>query len=164
MPQYFMVKVDREGDDSGNTKRRTIFRDEGLVGIGWSAFDLREGPATVEAAIQAYEGTKPTNIQNMKRRYIEHFLSISEGDRLVIPMGRSFHIGVARSEWAHRMIEPYVGLDIANTLKVDWCMLPKGPKPFSKREVSAGLQGIMGDRGKTVWPLDAFADEIERRL
>ena len=118
--RYWIVK---------NTVNTTEYVRKGYAAIGWSScvFDKDDKDATIEKIEKEYG-----ELSGRHKGVIRRFLTISEGDIVLVPCYKGFYMGYATGEYKH--LDECVEDDRANVIVVDFIKDKNGEPLFFKRE------------------------------
>lgn len=162
--KYFMIRaMDSREDDF-----REFFGNN-VVAVGWSQVDLSNPSKSVEEIIREadevyYADTDiAPQVRGKKLNEIRRFLSIKDGDFLIIPYYGSIRLAVAKSRFTHKDEPSTISLDLANQLEVQYVASSSSElRTIPRAALSEGLQRRLRVRGSTVSDLSEFGKEIEQ--
>ncbi len=133
MSRYWIVK---------NTVNTTEYVRNGYAAIGWS--NCYFNPHDIEVSINDIED-KYGSLSGRSKGVIRRFLSIAEGDVVIVPCYKGFYIGRATGEYRH--LQEYVDPDDrANVMVVDFEKDGDEPRYFSREGINTALSTKIGSR------------------
>ena len=154
IPSYYLVRAMGQSE-----AEYAIFFDTGRVAVGWRDVDLsafgdpERAVAAVEEAYYADGQTAPT-VVGRKRHEVRRFLAMREGDRLIVPHGKTIRLGVVDSGPFYE--SGAFDADLANQRRARYL------RTVSRAELSEGFQRYLRSRGAGVRDLEAFRTELDR--
>lgn len=160
---YFMVRAMSSSEDDF----KEIF-DYSVVALGFSYVDFTKySTETVDQLWKEvenhYDFVHKAAPQVVSRKYneIKRFLSIKEGDYIIVPYYNAVCLAIAGKE---RIYKPDIAdsLDLSNQLKVTYVKANREIKKIPRNNLREDLQRRLRVRGATVSDLYEFKDEIEQ--
>ena len=131
--KYWIVK---------NTVDTTKYVKNGYAAIGWSncEFDFNKPEDTLNMVELEYP-----SLSGQSRGYIKRFLSIKEGDIVIVPCYKGFYMGKATGEY--RYLKDWISDDRANAVVVDFEKNGDGePHVYPREGINTALSTKIGSR------------------
>lgn len=160
-PDYYMVRANRQRDQDFD-----LLFSNSVVGIGWSSTDFtayEDVDDLLEFVEEKYfdDDAAPQHVGRILNE-IARFLSIEEGDRILVPYHGSVALAEARGEFLY---VPSVANshDLSNQHRVEYRRTEDGEvAAVPRQDLSEGLERRLRVRGSTVLDLNEFADELKQ--
>lgn len=160
-PQCYMVRANKQRD-----KDFELLFSEGVVGVGWSSTsfarydDVDELRSVIEE--RYYDEDAAPQYVGRRLNEIERFMSIEEGDRILVPYHHAVALAKAKGRFRHdRSVAD--SHDLSNQHLVEYLRAEDGNiAAVPRTELSEGLERRLRVRGSTVSDLSEFFHEIEQ--
>jgi len=157
--KYFMVRP-----KNNNPEMIKNFLDNGVVAVGWSGVDLSKYLSIDDLFLDPkmnYLNEISQQTAGRHKAQIMRFLSINEGNKVVIPVSGGIFLAIATKQ--RKYIPEQIGNDQANAVIVDYVKGENNEVLYISRDsLSEGLQRRLRVRGMTISNLNEFGEEIEK--